>query len=213
MIASKELIKRVFALITAQGQRAGWRKRERGIFSVDVSYEVFGSVSLNTAIGRGQGVYEVNPIVGVNSHQLERLVHALIGATFKSGTTVAICSNIGYLMPENKYKAWLFHEDLDCEALAADLVATVEEFGLPYMRAHATLGNLYITLRRTSRRPWGMQLYNIPVGCVLLGRFDEAEAFLDKTLTEAGTRTDLASQQFKGFAAKLRAYIAESQTG
>jgi len=71
---SKDFIKNVFDVATLELGKAGWAKRKPDIFSVDLSDDVYGRVGLNKAIGRGNGVLEINPIVGVGSHQLEKLV-------------------------------------------------------------------------------------------------------------------------------------------
>jgi hypothetical protein len=200
--ASIGFIKRVFQLADAEFRKAGWTKRKHG-FSVDLSEDIYGRVGLNKAIGRGNGILEINPIVGVGSHKLEKLVMELLGLKFQPYVGAAIGRNVGYLMPEKKYRPWLFCEEDNCEALVADMVATVQEFGRPFMQEHMGLSALCEAMRH-SRLGGPLDQYRIPAAYVLLGKNAEAEAFLEAKLKEMGSRNDMDAEWFRRFAAKLR---------
>lgn len=202
-VASKQLIKSVFGLADAEFRKAGWTRRKPGIFSLGLSEDIYGRVGLNRAIGRGQGILEVNPIVGVGSHKQEKLLMDLLELKFQPYVGAAIGSNVGYLTPERKYRRWLFHEEDDCEALMADMVAAVEEFGRPFIEKHKDLMALCDAMR-VSRLGGPYDHYRVPIALVLSGKNAEADAYLEAKLAERRGRNDGEAQWFRKFAARLR---------
>ena len=65
MITSKEFIKAVFDATAAEFRKAGWTMHSSNIFAVDLSPDAYGCIGLNKAIGRGEGILEINPVVSV----------------------------------------------------------------------------------------------------------------------------------------------------
>lgn len=204
---SKVFIKRVFELADTEFRKAGWTKRKPDVFSFDLSGDIYGRVGLNKAVGRGDGILEINPIVGVGSHKLEKLVMELLGQDVQPYIGAAIGRNIGYLTPEKKYRPWLFREEENCGALLADMVANVQTFGCPFMREHMDLSALREAMMH-SRLGGPHDQYRIPAASVLLGKNSEAEMFLEAKLTEIGSRNDMDAEWFRNFATKLRANMA-----
>jgi hypothetical protein len=204
--ASKGFIKKVFELADVEFRKAGWIKRDSGIFSLDLSEDIYGWVGLNKAIRRGNGILEINPVVGVGSHKLERFWMKLIGQNFRPYFGAAIGRNIGYITPDKKYKSWLFREEDDCEVLLRDMVRTVQIFGCPFIQEHMGISALCEAMRH-SRLGGPHDQYRIPAAFVLLEKNAEAEAFLETKLMEMGGRNDLDAESFRSFASKLREAI------
>ncbi len=205
MKVSIEFIKSVFKVLTVEFREAGWTKHKPNMFAVDLSPDAYGCVGLNKAIGGGEGIVEINPVIGVGNHQMEKLIAELTAQKFQPYTTAAIGTNVGYLMPENGYRPWLFQERDHWRPLAADLVATVERFGQAFMHQNRELAALYSTLRNSKRgTPPNYIDYRIPIACVLLGNRAEAEEFVDARLREIGNRTDAGAEGFRRFATRLR---------
>jgi hypothetical protein len=200
---SKAFIKRVFELADAEFCKAGWKKRKTDIFSFDLSEDIYGRVGLNKAVGRGDGILEINPIVGVGSHELEEFVMELLGLDFQPYAGAAIGRNIGYLTPKKKYRPWLFREENNWEALLADMLATIQKFGHPFMRQHMELAALCKAMK-DSKLGGPMDQYRIPAAEVLLGKIMEAEMFLEARLLEIANRNDTDAEWFRSFATKLR---------
>ena len=200
--ASKEFIKRVFELANNEFCKVGWTKRKSG-FSADLSEDIYGVIGLNKAIGRGNGILEINPIVGVGSHKLEKMVMELLGQKFQPYAGAAIGRNVGYLTPEKKYKPWLFREEDDCKTLLAGMVATIQKYGRPFIQEHMELSALCEAMRH-SKFGGPHDQYRIPAAYMLLGNKIEAEAFLETKLNEMSSRNDLDAESFRRFAAKLR---------
>jgi hypothetical protein len=201
MAAPKEFSKIILALVGAKLGSHGWAARKPGMFSLDLSTDVYGWIGLNKAVGRGREILEINPIVGVGSHKMERLVMELLGQKFQPYVGIAIGKNVGYLSPEKKYKPWLFHAGENPEPLVADMVANIQTFGLPYIQAHVQLSILGQAVRDMGGP---LDKYHIPATYVLLGENGEAEKFLVATLDKIGDRTDADANLFRNFASKLR---------
>jgi hypothetical protein len=202
---SKEFITRVLEIAAAEFCKAGWTKRKNG-FSLDLSEDIYGVVGLNKAIGRGNGILEINPVVGVGSQKLEKLWLELLGQKFRPYVGAAIGRNVGYLMHGKTYKSWLFHQEANCEAVVADMVATVQEYGPPFMQQHMQLSALCEAMKH-AKVSGPHDQYRIPVACVLLGKNAEAETFLEVKLKEMGGRNDRDAESFRSFAVKLRETI------
>src|SRR5207244_11481528 len=118
------------------------------IFTIPRISEAIEWRGLNIATqGRGPCVLEINPVVGVRHQELERLVSEPSGIKAHEYIPPSIGTNGGYLMPEKKYKPWLFQERGEYEALVAGMVSTVEKFGRPFMERDAELSILYETMR------------------------------------------------------------------
>jgi hypothetical protein len=200
--ASKEFIKKVFEIAAAELCKEGWTKRKNG-FSVDLSEDIYRVVGLNKSIGRGDGLLEINPIIGVGSHKLERFWLELIGQKFQPYAGAAIGRNVCYLMPAKKYRPWLFRQVDNCESLVADMVATIQEFGPPFVHTHMEVSALCAAMRY-SKLGGPNDHYRIPVAHILLGKNAEAETYLEVKLKEMGSRNDREAESFRGFSAKLR---------
>jgi len=133
-------------------------------------------------------------------------VAELLAQKFQPYVGAAIGSNVGYLSPEKKYRPWLFRENDEVATPVADMVATIERFGRPFVLGNMRLADLYESMRN-AKLGGPHDQYRIPVACVLLGKNQEAETFLETKLAEIGSRDDLDTEWFRMFATKLRAKV------
>ncbi len=204
MTVSKDFVSHVFALAAEQLARAGFQKRKADIYTSTVNEEVIGWLGLNKALYRG-GVLQINPVVGVRHQKLESRVAELLGQKPHQYIPASISTNVGYLMPEQKYVAWSFQEDANCDAPVAEMVAAIGRFGRPFMEQNATLATLHNALLNSKRGTPPDQLdYRIAAAADLLRKHTEAKAFVDAKLREIGSRNDEAAEWFRKFATKLR---------
>ncbi len=190
----------------------GWKKRHPGIFTMQLNEETLGWLGLNTGRGYGPGILEVNPVVGVANERLERFVAELMEIKYTPAIPPSVSANIGYFTPEETYKKWMFQEGEDLEPLVVTLASAVETFGYPFMQRNADLHALYLTIRDSGKGYPHMNQYRIPAACALLGKTEEAEEFLEATLREMESRTDMAAELFRKFAANLRSYLRNTTT-
>jgi len=204
MTVSKDFVSYVFALAAEQLARAGFQKRKVDIYTSAVNGEVAGWLGLNKALYR-EGVLQINPVVGVRHQKLESRVAELLGQKPHQYVPATISTNVGYLMPEEKYVAWSFKADANCETPVAEVVAAIGKFGRPFMEQNGTLATLYSALLSSKRgTPPDQFDYRIAAAADLLGKHTEAETFIDARLREIGNRNDEAAVCFRNFATKLR---------
>jgi hypothetical protein len=182
-----------------------------GIFTLGVTDDVIGWIGLNKAI-RGQGgVLEINPVVGVRNQQIERRVSDLTGDKFSEVVPPTLSGNLGYLMPENKYRPFMFHENDPIEPIVEELVAEVQTYGLPFVRTNADMGNLVKNLSTCRFAVSFVAAYRIPIGFFLLGQLDDAGAFLETERAKVEASEDPAALRFKAFAANLEKLIEQTR--
>ena len=197
-------MKTVLALLKERLISLGFRKRKH-LFTTSVSEDVIGVVGLNQATsGRGRGVLEINPVIGIENLRVGRLVAELVGEKFDETGLWLAQANVGYLSPASEYVPYLFVEGTSPDRLADQLVDAANTYGLPFIRSNVPLPALLETMHSTRfGNPWNRE-YGIPVALYLLGRNSEADAFLNDELAKVGSRTDPASHRFRGFANRLR---------
>lgn len=187
----------------------GFRKRAGGIFTTDLDDEVFGWLGLNRASRhRPAGEVEVNPVVGVRHQGVERLVAEYCGQKFHPYVPATVVTPLSHLMPDGRYRTWVFGASNDDDASGREMVAAIEKYGLPFMRATVTLPEL----SRRIEDGFGIdsQLdYRRPVALLLAGDRAGARRALEAALTRLGDRGDPAAQDLRRFVDALSVRIAE----
>jgi len=211
MNISVDFIKDVFQLLHTRLAALGFEKRKPGIFTIKVSDEVVGWIGLNKATHGQKGFLEINPVVGVRNQRIEKLVSDLLGEKFDEVIPATLAGNIGYMMPSDKYRSYTFSQDAPVETIAEELVNGFREYGLPFIRSHTETTALVEGLRTCRFAVRFMADYRIPSGLFLLGRMDDAAAYLNAKLAEIADRSDPAALRYKVFVVKL-AERAENKT-
>lgn len=181
----------------------GFEKRKPGILTIKMSDEVVGWIGLNKATRGQKDFLEINPVVGVRNQRIEKLVADLLGEKFDEVIPATLAGNIGYMMPSDKYRPYIFSKDASVETVAEELVNSLREYGLPFIRSHTEMTDLVDGLRTCRFAIRFMADYRIPSGLFLLGQMDDAGAFLKAKLAEIGNHQDPAALRYKVFAAKL----------
>jgi len=205
MSAFEQFMKEVFGLLQQRLESLGFRKRRNQIFSLSVSEDVLGIVGLNKATrGRGPGVLEINPVIGVQNRRVGQLVAELSGEKFEETGPFLAQANVGYLSPASKYHPFLFTETEPAGELADQLLEAVRMYGLPFIRSNEPLPALLHTMRSTRFASPFNTVYGIPVALYLLGKNSEADAFLNDELAKLGSQTNPGAQHYRNFASHLR---------
>lgn len=187
---------------------AGFRARAGDIFTRPLGGDVLAWLALNRAVRRHDGLVEVNPVVGVRHQVLEAKVAQLCGDTVHSYIPPTMSISVGYASPEGKYQSWLFGDGRDFEVVAADLLTSVLEFGVPYMEKRSSLEAIVNAMAR-GEGVGERTVYRLPVGHLLLGDPARAEKEVKIGLTAIAGRDDLAARRYSSFAAALRKMISE----
>lgn len=178
----------------------GFRKHSGDVYTRQVAEGVLGWLGLNRAVNRGDGLLEVNPVVGVRHQELERVVAGLLDERFHGYSPPTVSVHLGYVMPEGRYRPWLVGSDAPVRDVAAGMVAAVVAYGLPFMDERASL-EAVVGSMSDDRAGIAEQLaFRRPVGYLLLGEAERARAEVRASLDRLGDRRDLAAQRFRGFA-------------
>jgi hypothetical protein len=184
----------------------GFKKRAGDVFTLELTKNVLGWLGLNRATQhRPPGEVEINPVVGIRHQEVERLVSELRGEKFHAYQPPTISCPLGYLLPEQRYRAWIFPPGTAGET-AADMAAAIASYGVPFMRSAIELTDLC----RLLDRDLGFEhqlVYRRPVAWLLAGDPAQAGRSLDISLAGLGSRDDLAAAEFRRFAAALRARL------
>ena len=193
----------VFDAVTPMLLKLGFKKRAGGIFTIDLSKDVIGVIGLNRATKhRPPGEVEINPVVGVRHQEVERLVAELRGDKFHAYQPSTIATPLGYVMPENRYRSWVFTVDR-AETVATEMVATIAAHGLAFMHSMKGLTDLCRALDE-GRVGFEHQLaYRRPVAWLLAGDPMRAREKLDQSVAALGDRSDLAAEELRRFATAL----------
>jgi hypothetical protein len=144
---SSSFIKSVFRTICTNLAVLGFAQQKPGLLVVRINDDILGWLGLNKAV-RGQvGVLEINPVVGVRSRPIEKLVAELSGEPFDELVPATLAGNIGYMTPANKYRPYNFSETSPPDTVADELVDDVSQYGLPFIRNHTEMAALVKGLR------------------------------------------------------------------
>ncbi len=204
MNTPKDFVKFVFATLHEKLLLLGFVKRKQELFTIPETLDSMGWLGLNRAVRTREGMLEVNPVVGVRNQQLERLVAKLTAEPFNEFAPPSLSGNIGYMGPNQAYKAFVFSQNSSVELLARDLVDALTTDGLPFIKNHADLNTLLEALGSARFAMPEPAAYRIPTALHLLGRRQESEEFLKRKIIEIGERTDPAAVRFKAFESRIR---------
>jgi hypothetical protein len=167
------LYREVYRMIQEGLCAKGMRRHSKGVFSRKITTDATGVVGLNAGTKYG---FSINPIIGVQYLPLEHRLAELKEREFhptKSGDTIA-CP-IGYLGPAHMFWEWKFEEGRDNAAMVAEMVEEITTVGFCYMEENATLEKVCERLAVDRHFMMGNDIYQLPVGYLMLGRFDDAE--------------------------------------
>jgi hypothetical protein len=142
-------------------------------------------------------VLEVNPVVGVRLQALERVVAELLGERFHGYIPPTVSVPLGYVMPEGRYRPWLFGRD----APAVDAAARNDRASLSAVVNSMADGRAGIAAEQLAFRR--------PAGYLLLGERGRAHAEVSDSLERLGDRGDLAARRFRRFASAFEERLAD----
>lgn len=189
----------------------GFKKRAGEVFTAGVGDDALGWLGLNRATQhRSAGEVEINPVVGVRHQGVERMVAECRGEKFHPYQPPTVSTPLGYLMPDGRYRAWVFSNDPPVDVVAREITRSIEEHGLPFMRSTAALPELC----RRLEEGMGFEhqlVYRRPVALLIAGHPQRAREDLDDALAKLGDRDDLAADELRRFAAVLRQRLDEAR--
>jgi hypothetical protein len=176
----------------------GFKKRKEGIYILPLTDDISGWLGLQRT-WRAPNL-EIFPTVSLNCQSVERKLRSLAAWFGPDPLPTGISQHLGYLMPKHTYTVWTFRLGKNVSAKVADLVSSVEKFGIPFMEKHTTLQALCETMASGMVGTTEQVVYSLPVGLYLLGRREEALAYLEAELRKLGTANHDAAKLYRRFA-------------
>lgn len=210
MVVRQGLVAEASAAWRAVFASVGFRKRGGDVYTRKVAAEVLGWLGLNRATGRRDGLLEVNPVVGVRHQAQERVLADLLGERFHEYIPPTISVHLGYVMPEARYRPWLFGGDVPVRDVTAEMVDAIATYGLPFMDDRASLSVIVKSMSQGRAGIAEQLAFRRPVGYLLLGEPGRAREQVRVSLDQLGDRADLAAQRFRGFASAFEKRLADA---
>jgi len=208
----KGFMQEVFSLARAELGRAGFKPRMHEIYTRALDADAVGWVGLNDAFDRSARVMRINPVIGVRYQPVERLVAEMCGLKFHAYVPPTVTRPLGYLTPEDTYRTWDFQEGEELHGVAASMARAITDYGLPFMTAHTAPEALAAALRERRFQVGEQAEYRIPALLYLLGRTDEAEAYLRERLAALSGADYPAADFYRAFARALLDLITRSSS-
>lgn len=181
----------------------GFAKVKPGLFIRSQDDRFSGWLGLNRA--GGSGTLEINPVIGVRSHEVEQIVAEHLRLRGPKNLVVpTISTSLGYLLPQGTYVPWIFREECDVEKGIEDLMDAVRLFGLPFITEFSSLSRLVDGLQSSKLADADSKRLRLPVALILVGEHEKAASLLNRYLAEMGERSDDLAIEYRRFAAALR---------
>ncbi len=162
----------------------GFQSRRRGSPRIRIDDDFYGWVGLNRS-GVGDAV-RIDPFIGVHCVPVMRMFYELDfyrnpKPKYLIGDTATISVHIGAFASE--LRPFIFKSDKPLENEAGRLAESIVKYGLPWMRAHASLNGILARLREREAILNGVP-ERIAITLFLLGRFEDLIAYLDRKRDE-----------------------------
>ncbi|MEO8220373.1 MAG: hypothetical protein ABI563_06275 [Specibacter sp.] len=190
----------------------GFKKRAGTTFTMDLNDDALGWLGLNRASRAGApGELNMNPVCGVRIQSLERSLVEIEGESFHKYIPATVSEPLRYLVPIEHRMDWILtRENPETnDEVIANILTSLESYGLPYMRKRATLEAMSQALVAKEGHRW-QTVFRAPVALWLLNRDEEALSAIEAQLTEIGSQENAAYDNYRAFASTLKRRIAES---
>lgn len=181
----------------------GFVKRTEEIFTLPVAEDVLGWLGLPRVIDSRAKRLCVALTVGVRHQTIEGVISSLLQERRHPYIPPTVSTNIGYIMPDDRYKQWCVHDGDDVSPVVRDLVDSVHEFALPFMHHNAQLTQLCSSMHNVRIGIPGQMAYRLPVCCVLLGKPGDAKLAVDTQLAALRGGANPAADRYRKFASAL----------
>jgi hypothetical protein len=199
MAEKEELLKEVVGIITQELTRDAVHKNRKKelVYTCNVAQNMSGWIGLSVTKDRSDGRVGVSPIVGVRSEEIEALVEKHWG---RPAPTISI--SLGYLMPEQRHLEWLFEsEPFDYVSEAKKVTKAIETYGIPFMKANASLDVIVDDLEHLRFSFKESVEYRLPVAYLLVNKTDRAVKYVNERLAALDGRQDDAAVRYRAFGA------------
>lgn len=181
----------------------GWTKRSGDIYTLDLGDGFLAWLGFNRASKHHP--LEVSPVVGVVYEPARKLEQRLSGLT--PAITPSLSEPLRYLADDPPVAVLRVTNPADAESGAAELVQTIEMYGLPFVRSLATRDALATALRERRHIVREYAITRLPATLASFGLEAEARQAMAAGLKELGDRTDPAADHVRAFAEALATHL------
>jgi hypothetical protein len=215
MRRSVDLRKLIDRHLTVMMARLGFVREKRGMYRSSLGTDVVGIATFPEKLWAGVK-WECFPNVGVRHDGVNRLLCELSNLS-KSDRSLGLLranliTNIGYLTPARSHRAWSFPFNTDPEPAARDMIATIETYGLPFIRI-LFAGRTFREVLASGRYSLASQDRDLPALYFVEGDYGAAENYLRASLEKRTNRHDPEAEQYRMFAARLHELILAHKEG
>jgi hypothetical protein len=201
LVVRAALVKSISRSVERELASLSFYKKQKA-FLWDLAKGISGWVGFNVSTNLPHDRVGVSPIVGLTYSPIEDLVKKLCRPPFSHGPTLSTA--VGYLTPESRFLEWVFDPTLDADPEIAKIIRAIQEYGVPFMREHASLHSIITELEGKRFTINDTRRYRSPAAYLLAGRKEEALRFVEQELKDLEGRTDSAGAQFRDYAKALK---------
>lgn len=158
----------------------GFKKR-KGCFCQPIGNETI--ATLLFGISSFAKSFNVNVFVGLINKKVEDIAYQLTGYSRLVSMQPQIGLQIGYLMPENAYKSWLFSDMCNSERILDEIFFNLIQYGLPYQRYNSSFDVFFDTICNKKEGKSVRQKY-LPILYYMRGEKEKGQQVIDAAIKE-----------------------------
>lgn len=156
-------------------------------------------IGLNLLQAGSAGQLGVNPTVGIRFKHVEQVL-AELANDWPKGAPPLIGRPLGYLMPEKRFKTWLFEPGTDLQVVADDLGRAVESFAIPFCEEFGDPAVLEDVSKIEGFIPENRRATAVPIILAQGMKRDEAAEAVARELQSLEGKQDAYAESYRYFA-------------
>ncbi|MEU6848592.1 hypothetical protein ABZ901_01430 [Actinacidiphila alni] len=161
-----------------------------------------GWIGLNVATHGLPNSVKVGPVVGVYFTHYGEIARAL-RADIPRKPTPIISKPLGYLMPENSFRAWEFPQGGDSERIATSLADSVRIYGEPFIERYATWDFFSREIESSEFLMEHEKAKSLPIIFAINGDLAQANSIVESELARVSDLDDIYARSYRDFAGKF----------
>lgn len=199
----------IAAALAKRLENRGFMARAPGIFTRPLCAGFLGWLGLNQA--KNRRVIEVNPVIGVRCQAVEQALSTILDTRPNDYVPPTVSISLGYLMPDQRYHAWMFGGDTGDEVLS-DLENSICRYGIPFLESSADLRSIDRLLQSPRFSHTGNTMYRRPITQWLMGDAEASLVTCDDYCRDLAGRVDGEAALYMLFARRFKSMLEQVDT-
>ncbi|PID69198.1 MAG: hypothetical protein CR989_03065 [Flavobacteriales bacterium] len=163
----RQLGKQIDIIVKEKMVNIGFVEKEKYIFSKLIIKDVEGFVIVEKTDHGSRYNWSISPTVGIINHKVEDIYYKLVdNIDFSKELLRTATSSIGYILPENSFKAWDVNLD-DTEdqihEIIDDLILQIKKYILPFFMKMSQNKELQVSLEKNSWGITSLNYFKVPI--------------------------------------------------